>query len=401
MHITIAAAFAALSAFALAYFIRRLQARKPLVFAGSPSVSLTRAEPLMSQFHAAEGSTGTELAGAYSDGMPMGWLPSVSVVVPALNEEECVGWVIDNIPDWVSEVVLVDGLSVDGTELVAVDRRSDVVIVHQRERGKGAALRAGFAAASGDVVVMIDADGSTDPREMGRFVEALMAGSDFVKGSRNLAGGGSVDFTLLRDLGNRGFVAAANVLFGSRFTDLCYGYCAFWSRHLDTLALTADGFEIEMELVLSAVKAGLEITEVPSIELQRRAGVSNLNAWADGKRVLKTLVRERFRRLDTRQQAAVPVTLRAAYVAAHETPQWVPAGQDRRRGQDRRVSTTPYNGPERRAASRRTPITHTTPILLAEPAGTANRHAGEPIRQVAQVTSDGEPVSDPESVPAA
>jgi hypothetical protein len=294
-----------------------------------------------------------------------GSMPSVSVVVPALNEEECIGWVIDNIPSWVSEVVLVDGLSVDGTELVAVDRRSDVVIVHQRERGKGAALRAGFAAARGDVVVMIDADGSTDPREMGRFVEALVAGADFVKGSRNLTGGGSVDFTLLRDLGNRAFVTAANTLFGSRFTDLCYGYCAFWREHLDVLALTADGFEIEMELILSAVKADLQITEVPSIELQRRAGSSNLNAWSDGKRVLRTLLRERVRGLERRQQTAAPVTLRAGHVAAHQTPQWVPAGQDRRRGTDRRVSTAPYNGPERRANNRRTPISYSTPVLIA------------------------------------
>ena len=108
--------------------------------------------------------------------------PTVSVIVPALNEEQSIGWVMDNIPTWVSEVVLVDGLSVDGTELVCTDRRDDVVIVHQPRKGKGAALRAGFEAASGDIIVMIDADGSTDPREMGRFVDALVAGADFVKG---------------------------------------------------------------------------------------------------------------------------------------------------------------------------------------------------------------------------
>jgi glycosyltransferase involved in cell wall biosynthesis len=213
------------------------------------------------------GGQSASLSESLFSGDAPGSYPSVSVVVPALNEEESVDWVIDNIPSWVSEVVLVDGLSVDGTELVVTDRRDDVVIVHQRSRGKGAALRAGFAAATGEIVVMIDADGSTDPREMGRFVDALVGGADFVKGSRNLTGGGSVDFTVLRHLGNLGFVYAANILFGVRFTDLCYGYCAFWRKDLERLALTADGFEIEMELILSAVKAGLSISEVPSMEL--------------------------------------------------------------------------------------------------------------------------------------
>jgi hypothetical protein len=296
--------------------------------------------------------------------------PSVSVVVPALNEEESIDWVVDHIPAWVSEVVLVDGLSVDGTELVVTDRRDDVVIVHQRARGKGAALRAGFAAASGDIVVMIDADGSTDPREMGRFVDALVAGADFVKGSRNLKGGGSTDFTLLRHLGNLGFVWAANLLFGVRFTDLCYGYCAFWRKDLDRLALTADGFEIEMELVLSAVKAGLSIAEVPSTELERRAGASNLNAWTDGQRVLKTLVAERMRKLTPDRAERGRLALAPVELPAHGTEGWVPAGTDRRRhlAGDRRISQEPragYLGPERRDADRRRGPERTVQVLFA------------------------------------
>jgi glycosyltransferase involved in cell wall biosynthesis len=292
------------------------------------------------------------------------------VVVPALNEEESVDWVMDNIPGWVSEVVLVDGLSVDGTELVVTDRLRDVVIVHQRSRGKGAALRAGFAAATGDIIVMIDADGSTDPREMGRYVAALTAGADFVKGSRNLRGGGSVDFTLLRHLGNLGFVWAANLLFRVRFTDLCYGYCAFWRRDLDRLALTADGFEIEMELILSAVKAGLTVAEVPSMELERRAGTSNLNAWRDGRRVLKTLLYERVRRLDADRVRYAGVRLASVQLPAHDTGHWVPAGTDRRRplAGDRRIRRSFRSAPavtERRAAERRSVPASTVEVLVA------------------------------------
>jgi len=262
--------------------------------------------------------------------------PTVSVIVPALNEEESIGWVMDNIPTWVSEVVLVDGLSIDGTELVCSDRRDDIVIVHQPRKGKGAALRAGFAAATGDIIVMIDADGSTDPREMHRYVDALLDGADFVKGSRNMDGGGSIDFTPMRHLGNLAFVHAANLLFASRFTDLCYGYCAFWNRDLNRLALTADGFEIEMELILSAVKADMAIVEVPSIELERRFGASNLNAWKDGKRVLKTMLKERFTRLNRRRGVQTSqITIVPTLMPAHNSGQWLPAGSDHRSWDER------------------------------------------------------------------
>jgi glycosyltransferase involved in cell wall biosynthesis len=229
-----------------------------------------------------EGPTPSEIA-------PRSSWPSVSVVVPALNEAENIGRVLGWLPSWVSEVVLVDGLSTDATEAIARQAVPDLVVVHQRRPGKGAALRAGFAAATGDIIVMIDADGSTDPTEMHRFVQALEGGAQFVKGSRHLPEGGSEDFTWLRRAGNRGFTRLVNLLYGSKFTDLCYGYCAFWRSDLDALALTADGFEIETQLVLNAVKAQLDVREVPSHEKRRLSGVSKLHAFRDGRRVLRVI----------------------------------------------------------------------------------------------------------------
>lgn len=271
--------------------------------------------------------------------------PTVSVIIPTLNEVGSLTWVLEHLPEWVSEVVLVDGLSTDRTEALARRLRPDVIVVHQHQRGKGAALRAGFAAASGEVIVMIDADGSTDPREMGRFVEALKDGADFVKGSRHMKGGGSADFTLLRAAGNKSFVVMANMLYGSQFTDLCYGYCAFWRRHLDKLGLTADGFEIETQLILGAVKAGLEIREVPSFELERRAGTSNLNAARDGIRVLRTMVGH-----DARSAAgATHFTLRKVHLPVWSTDQLPADGE--RRTVDRRIKDPQlagYVGTERR-----------------------------------------------------
>jgi Glycosyl transferase family 2 len=270
---------------------------------------------------------------------------TVSVIIPTLNEVGSLSWVLEHLPAWVGEVVLVDGLSTDRTEALARRLRPDAVVVHQHQRGKGAALRAGFAAATGDIVVMIDADGSTDPREMARFVEALKDGADFVKGSRHMQDGGSADFTRLRAAGNKAFVLLANVLYGSQFTDLCYGYCAFWRRHLDKLGLTADGFEIETQLVLGAVKAGLEIREVPSFELERRAGTSNLNAARDGIRILRTMLGGDMRRA----RGATHFTLRKVQLPVWSTDR-LPASGERRRV-DRRIKDRQlagYVGPERR-----------------------------------------------------
>ena len=276
--------------------------------------------------------------------------PKISVVIPTLNEVESLPWVIENLPEWVAELVIVDGLSTDRTENLARKLRPDVVVVHQYQRGKGAALRAGFAAATGDIVVMIDADGSTDPREMDRYVQALVDGADFVKGSRHMPEGGSADFTWLRAAGNKLFVLAANSLYGSKFTDLCYGYCAFWRSHVDKLGLTADGFEIETQLVLGALKAGLEIREVPSFELERRAGTSNLNAARDGMRVLRTMLG----RDERRPEEAIHFSLRKVHLPVWSTADVPEAGE--RRSVDRRIKSRElagYIGPERRKTDER------------------------------------------------
>src|SRR5205823_1341494 len=203
----------------------------------------------------------------------------VSVVIPAKNEAGNIGWVLEQLPPCVDEVVLVDGHSTDGTVEAARRARPDVVVVMDGIPGKGAALRAGVAAATGQDVVMLDADGSMDPRELERFLAALRAGHDLVKGSRFLPGAGTADMTPLRDMGNRCLLLLANVLFGSSHTDLCYGYAAFRREAFQDLELTADGFEIEAQLFLRARRRGLRVTEVPSFEAPRREGNSNLNTF--------------------------------------------------------------------------------------------------------------------------
>jgi glycosyltransferase involved in cell wall biosynthesis len=219
----------------------------------------------------------------------------VSVVIPAMNEAENLPHVLSKMPKDIYEVVLVDGNSTDGTVEVAQELFPTVRIVGQNRRGKGNALFCGFAACRGDIIVTLDADGSADPMEIPRFVEALRDGADFAKGSRYLEGGGSADITRLRNAGNRALGALVNALYGTRYTDLCYGYNAFWARWLPQLNVDCDGFEVETLLNVRVAKARLQVVEVASFEELRINGESNLHTFRDGFRVLRTILRERFR----------------------------------------------------------------------------------------------------------
>lgn len=227
--------------------------------------------------------------------------PRVSVIVPAKNEAANLRKVLPLFPE-VHEVILVDGHSVDGTVNAAREVMPQIKVVQQTRKGKGNAMVCGMRAATGDVLVMFDADGSADPAEIADFVAALAAGADFAKGSRYCTGGGSADLTWLRSLGNRGLNLVMNTMYRTRYTDLCYGYNAFWADmvpHLD-LPSTAgsghrwgDGFEIEALIACRMATVKARTVEVPSFELDRIHGESNLRTWSDGWRVLKTLWTER------------------------------------------------------------------------------------------------------------
>lgn len=251
--------------------------------------------------------------------------PTVSVVIPTLNEALNIPHVLARLPRWIHEVVLVDGRSSDDTvdvtktlwpnrHIVTRERRQrtsnlrsfveerrgsgvTLRLVTQDGRGKGAALRSGFAAATGEIIVMLDADGSTDPTEIPAFVGALLAGAEFAKGSRFLQGGGTADMPLHRRFGNWSFVQMVRLLFGGTYTDLCYGYNAFWAEIVPYLQLNGDGFEIETMMNVRALRVGLKVAEVPSFEAPRINGIGRLRTIPDGWRVLKTIWRERVRPL--------------------------------------------------------------------------------------------------------
>lgn len=270
---------------------------------------------------------------------------TISLIIPAKNEAKNLPHVLPLIPQEVDEVILVDGKSTDGTVDVARTLRPDIRVVHQTGKGKGNALRAGFAAARGDIIVMIDADGSTDPREMPVFISTLMSGADFVKGSRFMQGGGSADITAVRKLGNWGLTTLVKVMYGGNFSDLAYGYAAFWRRILPALELDGDGFEIETMMNVRALRSGIRVAEVPSYEAERISGESNLNTFRDGWRVLKTIMKEWVRpqqyiapqqptlhRLDTVLRPAITLPVTQVTQAGHRLPHsfepsWAPRAE--------------------------------------------------------------------------
>ena len=235
--------------------------------------------------------------------------PTVSIVIPAKNEAQNLPHVLSALSSDLHEVILVDGGSTDDTVKVARHLRPDIVVVGQTRKGKGNALACGFASATGDFIVMLDADGSNNPEEIPRFVSALKEGADFAKGSRFMPGAGSSDISRIRQIGNYWLNKIVNYLYGTRYTDLCYGYNAFRRECLSVMGLEAgevndtddggmawgDGFEVETLINVRIAKAHLRVAEVPSFELKRRFGASNLNAFSDGVRVLRTIHAERRR----------------------------------------------------------------------------------------------------------
>jgi glycosyltransferase involved in cell wall biosynthesis len=217
---------------------------------------------------------------------------TISVVIPTLNEAENLPYVLPRIPDWVDELIIVDGLSTDDTIEVAKRYKPDVRVVMEPTPGKGAALRAGFRAARGHIIVMLDADGSTDPREIPVFVGALLGGADIAVGSRFVQGGGTADMERHRKAGNWVLTRLVRVGFGARYSDLCYGYTAFWRDVFPHLDGDYTGFEVETLIHIRALRASLTVAEVPSFEAPRRYGQSNLRTVQDGARVLRSIATE-------------------------------------------------------------------------------------------------------------
>jgi len=222
----------------------------------------------------------------------VGNIPEITVLICTLNEGGNLSNVLPRIPDWVSEVLLVDGHSTDGTVEIAKKLQPGVKVLYQPGKGKGDALKYGIKHASGEIVVTLDADGTTEPEEIPKFIEPLLKGYDFAKGSRFL--NGRPQMPLHRRAGNWILVTAANILHGTKYTDICSGYNAFWKRAIEKLNLRSDGFEMEQEMNVKIRRAGLRVTEVACSDRGRLGGSSKTKDVRQGFKDLMTIVRECF-----------------------------------------------------------------------------------------------------------
>lgn len=222
---------------------------------------------------------------------------SVGIVIPAMNEEKNIEEVLCRVHDLgFDNVLVIDGKSKDNTVAIASKRGAKVVM--QDGKGKGDAIRQILSMNYFDVdaLVLMDADGSMNPEEIPALIGALNSGADIAKGSRFLEGGLTYDMNSIRRFGNSMLMLAVNFLFSAKYTDLCYGYAVFNKTAVEKLSpiLESEGFEIETEIFIKALTLGLTVKEVPSVEYERKFGVSNLHAFKDGLKILKTILREFF-----------------------------------------------------------------------------------------------------------
>ena len=219
--------------------------------------------------------------------------PAVSVIICALNEEQNLQHIIPKIPEWVDEILLVDGHSTDNTVTVAKQLGPRIRVLVQPGKGKGDAIKYGTLEATGEIIVTIDADGQTNPEDIHRFITPLLNGYDLSKGTR-LAKGRPKNMPRYRWFGNKLLATTINILYGTRYTDICSGYNAYWKNAFQRLKLINNGFEMEQEMMVMAKKVGLKVIEVEHHDAGRLACNSKVSGVKQGFIDLWIVIKERF-----------------------------------------------------------------------------------------------------------
>lgn len=212
----------------------------------------------------------------------------VSVVIPAYNEKEGLEPTIKEMPDIVDEIIVVDDGSSDGTYKIA-KKLGVVVCQHEINMGKVAAIKTGIDKASGDIIVLTDADYTYPAENITDFVEEINKGADLAIGSRFFGGVGVQNITRFNRMGNKIFSFIATYVSGQYISDAQSGFRAFRKDFLKILGVEAKSLEFETEMTVKAAKHGYMVKEIP-IDYRKRLGKSKLNPIIDGLKMSKALI---------------------------------------------------------------------------------------------------------------
>lgn len=214
---------------------------------------------------------------------------NVSLIIPTLNEAGCIAKTISEVPQGsANEIIVVDGHSTDGTADIVKALGHKVVM--QTGKGFGNAFTEGVLASSGDIVVLMDADGSHNPADIPLLVEKVKEGYDYVMAIRYAPGRRSEDDTWIRHLGNMFFTFLINLIHKVFVADALYLYTAIRKDKFHLIRPKSSGFEYCVEILIKAHKNKLSFAQVPSTERRRAVGKSKVNAFVDGLRILKAIL---------------------------------------------------------------------------------------------------------------
>lgn len=209
----------------------------------------------------------------------------ITAIISTKDEEACVGSIVRGCQRYADEVIVIDGHSTDKTREIV--ESCGVPIYFDNGRGKGAAVRYGIEKAAGDILVFIDADGSHNPEDIGRFVEPIKAGqADHVNGSRMRGGSDELHGDIgkfIRMIGSDIITLGINYRFNVRLTDSQNGFRAIKADVARKLNLKENITTIEQEMIIKTLRLGYRIIEIPVHEYARRGGVSKISvsrvAW--------------------------------------------------------------------------------------------------------------------------
>ena len=212
----------------------------------------------------------------------------VSLIIPTKDEEGAIGRVLKEVPkNLIYEIIVIDGHSTDNTakEVKSQLRLGRDRFILQKKKGFGNALIQAFNIAKGDIIIIMNADGSHNPKNIPSLLKKIRDGASYVMASRYIRGGRSDDDTIIRFIGNRTLTFLTNLVHGTNVSDSLYFFTAFKRSGLKKIHPKSPGFEFCIEILIMAHKAGLKFAEVPVIE-RASFSKSKVNAFSVGFKIL-------------------------------------------------------------------------------------------------------------------